>query len=109
MTGSAAAREAEWTCRTLVLLVENRFGVLFQVTGVLSARGYNIESLHVDAPGHESVACIKLTVRCRRGMAEQVVKQLHKIADVVSIDDVTNEKENQCQVSTTNEMQIEVF
>src|SRR5215475_1663549 len=103
---------SDWTSRSLSMLVENRFGVLFQITGLLSARGYNIESLHVEAPSHASLAHIRLTVCCRREAATQVIKQLLKLADVVSVDDLsgsTNEKENPWHESTMTPTPIEVF
>jgi acetolactate synthase small subunit len=70
---------------TFWILVENRFGVLFNITGLFSSRGYNIERLMVvpDTPG---LSRITMVARCSPALAEQIVKQLYKQIDVVSVE-----------------------
>ena len=61
----------------LSILVENKPGVLSRVTGLISRRGFNIESLSVGPT--EDVAY------------EQITKQLHKLVSVYKISDLTKE------------------
>ena len=71
--------------KVVSLLVENRAGVLARVVGLFSQRGYNIETLNV-APTHDpTLSCITLTTKTDERGIEQVVKQLNKVIDVVSV------------------------
>jgi acetolactate synthase-1/3 small subunit len=76
---------------TIAVLVENRFGVLSRVAGLFSARGYNIESLSVGETLDPSVSRMTLVVRGDEFVIEQVLKQLHKLIDVIKVIDLTNE------------------
>src|SRR5947209_11327976 len=76
---------------TISVLVENRFGVLSRVAGLFSARGYNIESLSVGETMDPSVARMTLVVRGDEFVIEQVMKQLHKLIDVIKVNDLTDE------------------
>jgi acetolactate synthase-1/3 small subunit len=76
---------------TIAVLVENKFGVLSRVAGLFSARGYNIESLSVGETLDASVSRMTLVVRGDQFVLEQVVKQLHKLIDVIKVTDLTQE------------------
>jgi acetolactate synthase-1/3 small subunit len=76
---------------TIAVLVENRFGVLSRVAGLFSARGYNIESLSVGETLDPSVSRMTLVVRGDEFVIEQVMKQLHKLIDVIKVTDLTDE------------------
>ena len=76
---------------TISVLVENRFGVLSRVAGLFSARGYNIESLSVGETLDPSVARMTLVVRGDEFVIEQVMKQLHKLIDVIKVNDLTDD------------------
>jgi acetolactate synthase I/III small subunit len=76
---------------TIAVLVENKFGVLSRVAGLFSARGYNIESLSVGETLDPSVSRMTLEVRGDEFVIEQVVKQLHKLIDVIKVIDLTEE------------------
>src|SRR3972149_5685412 len=76
---------------TIAVLVENRFGVLSRVAGLFSARGYNIESLSVGETLDPTVSRMTLVVRGDEFVIEQVVKQLHKLIDVIKVIDLTRE------------------
>ena len=76
---------------TIAVLVENKFGVLSRVAGLFSARGYNIESLSVGETLDPSVSRMTLVVRGDEFVLEQVVKQLHKLIDVIKVIDLTKE------------------
>lgn len=76
---------------TIAVLVENRFGVLSRVAGLFSARGYNIESLSVGETLDPSVSRMTLVVHGDEFVIEQVMKQLHKLVDVIKVTDLTDE------------------
>jgi acetolactate synthase-1/3 small subunit len=76
---------------TIAVLVENKFGVLSRVAGLFSARGYNIESLSVGETQDPTVSRITLVVRGDAFVIEQVIKQLHKLIDVIKVTDLSEE------------------
>jgi acetolactate synthase-1/3 small subunit len=73
----------------IVALVENQPGVLARIVGLISGRGYNIESLNV-APTHDPTAS-RLTMKVQGDdrVLEQVTKQLNKLIDVIKVADLT--------------------
>jgi acetolactate synthase I/III small subunit len=76
---------------TIAVLVENKFGVLSRVAGLFSARGYNIESLSVGETLDPSVSRMTLVVHGDEFVIEQVMKQLHKLIDVIKVSDLTDD------------------
>jgi acetolactate synthase I/III small subunit len=76
---------------TIAVLVENKFGVLSRVAGLFSARGYNIESLSVGETLDPTVSRMTLMVRGDAFVIEQVIKQLHKLIDVIKVTDLSEE------------------
>src|SRR5436853_6655584 len=75
---------------TIAVLVENKFGVLSRVAGLFSARGYNIESLSVGETLEPSVSRMTIVVSGDEFGIEQVTKQLHKLSDVLKVNDLTD-------------------
>jgi acetolactate synthase-1/3 small subunit len=76
---------------TISILVENKFGVLSRVAGLFSARGYNIESLSVGETLDPSVSRMTIVVSGDEFVIEQVTKQLHKLIDVIKVNDITDD------------------
>jgi len=76
--------------RTLSILVENKFGVLSRVTGLISARGYNIESLTVAGSSDPALSRITMVVHCESHLAQQILKQVNKLVDVVNAVDLSD-------------------
>jgi acetolactate synthase I/III small subunit len=76
---------------TISVLVENKFGVLSRVAGLFSARGYNIESLSVGETLDPSVSRMTIVVTGDEFVIEQVMKQLHKLIDVIKVNDLTDD------------------
>ena len=70
---------------TLVVMVENKFGVLARVAGLFARRGFNIESLAVAPTDDEDLSRITVVVDVESAPLEQVVKQLDKLVNVVEI------------------------
>ncbi|AGL00152.1 acetolactate synthase small subunit [Desulfallas gibsoniae] len=74
---------------TLAVLVENSPGVLARVAGLFSRRGYNIDSLAVGRTESPDVSRMTIVVDGDERVLEQVTKQLHKLVDVIKINDIT--------------------
>jgi acetolactate synthase-1/3 small subunit len=73
---------------TIAVLVENEFGVLARVAGLFSSRGFNIESLTVNAdPLDPSVSRIVLVTSGDEQVLEQINKQLNKLISVIKVTD----------------------
>lgn len=77
---------------TLSVLVENHPGVLTRVAGLFSRRGYNIESLAVGETENPAISRMTIVVGGDDRVIEQVTKQLHKLIDVLKINDITNDE-----------------
>ena len=76
----------------LTAVVRDTPGVLARVVGVISGRGYNIETLNV-APTHEpGVSKMTLVVPGDDHVLEQVLRQLDKLIDVLAVSDVTHRR-----------------
>lgn len=75
----------------LSVLVENKSGVLSRVTGLISRRGFNIESLSVGPTEDPTMSRITAIVIADELAYEQIVKQLHKLISVYKISDLTND------------------
>ena len=74
----------------LSVLVENKPGVLSRVTGLISRRGFNIDSLAVAPTEDSTMSRLTATVSCDELAYEQLIKQLHKLISVYKISDLTN-------------------
>ena len=74
----------------LSILVENKPGVLTRVTGLISRRGFNIESLSVGPTEDQTRSRITIVVSADEVSYEQITKQLNKLISVHKINDLTN-------------------
>ena len=72
----------------LVVLVENKAGVLARVAGLFARRGYNIESLAVAPTDDERFSRITVVVDVESTTLEQITKQLFKLIEVVKISEL---------------------
>jgi len=59
------------------------------VVGLFSQRGYNIDTLTVAPTDDETLSRLTLTTQGDDQMAEQIVKQLHKLIDTLKVVDLT--------------------
>jgi acetolactate synthase-1/3 small subunit len=73
----------------LSLLLENEAGALSRVSGLFSARGYNIESLTVAPTEDESMSRMTIVTTGSDDVIEQITKQLNKLVDVVKVVDLS--------------------
>jgi acetolactate synthase I/III small subunit len=73
---------------TLVVLVENKAGVLARVSSLFARRGYNIYSLAVAPTEDERFSRITIVVDVESSPLEQISKQLYKLVNVVKISEL---------------------
>ena len=76
----------------LSVLVENKPGVLSRVTGLISRRGFNIESLSVGPTEDPTMSRVTAIVNADDVAFEQITKQLHKLISVHKITDLTDDE-----------------
>ena len=71
------------------ILLENEAGALSRVSGLFSARGYNIESLTVAPTEDPTLSRMTLVTRGDEAIIEQITKQLNKLIDTVKLVDLS--------------------
>ena len=74
----------------IALLLQNEAGALTRVTGLISSRGYNIESLSVAPTTDPTVSRVTLVTTGSDAVISQINAQLSKLVDVVSVEDMTS-------------------
>jgi acetolactate synthase-1/3 small subunit len=75
--------------QVISLLVENKPGALMRVTGLLTARGYNIESLTVARTLDPELSRMTIVVDVEELQRPQVIKQMNKLVNVLQAVDLT--------------------
>ena len=73
----------------IAILLQNEAGALTRVAGLISARGYNIESLSVAATNDPTVSRVTLVTVGSDHVIAQINAQLLKLVDVVAVEDMT--------------------
>ncbi|MEW5888600.1 MAG: acetolactate synthase small subunit [Pseudomonadota bacterium] len=71
------------------LLLENEAGALSRVSGLFSARAYNIESLTVAPTEDPSMSRMTIVSIGSDDVIEQITKQLNKLIEVVKVVDIS--------------------
>lgn len=72
------------------VLLENESGALSRVVGLFSQRGYNIESLTVSPTNDKTLSRMTITTEVAdHANLEQMMKQLHKLIDVLRVSELT--------------------
>ncbi len=71
------------------LLLENQPGALSRVVGLFSQRGFNIETLNVSPTDDETLSRLNITTKTNEKELEQIQKQLHKLIDVLKVQEVS--------------------
>jgi acetolactate synthase-1/3 small subunit len=71
------------------ILIENEAGALSRVSGLFSARGFNIESLTVAPTEDASLSRMTIVSTGSDEVIEQITKQLNKLIDVVKVVDLS--------------------
>ena len=73
---------------TISCLVENHFGVLARVSGLISARAFNIDSLTVSTTEDPSISCMTIVVDADALKLEQVKRQLNRLIDIIEVQEL---------------------
>ena len=73
--------------KTFILstIVENKPGVLFRVANMFRRRGFNIDSISVGAIEENGLSRMTITIFGNENVAEQTVKQMSKLVDIIKI------------------------
>ena len=75
--------------QVISLILENKPGALMRVTGLLSQRGYNIESLTVARTLDPTLSRMTIMVDVDSKLRGQVIKQMNKLINVLQANDLT--------------------
>ncbi len=75
----------------LAVLVEDKPGVLARVAGLFSRRGFNIDNIAVGETITPGISRMTITVEGSDTLVEQVVKQLHKLVNVIKVSNLSEE------------------
>lgn len=75
--------------RWIALYVENQVGVLAKVSGLFSAKSYNLQTLTVGTTEHEDVSRMTISVTADDVTFEQIKKQLNAMVEVIKVIDLT--------------------
>ncbi|MBI3320685.1 MAG: acetolactate synthase small subunit [Candidatus Omnitrophica bacterium] len=73
---------------TISCLVENHFGVLARVSGLISARAFNIDSLTVSTTEDPTISRMTIVVDADAQKLEQVKRQLGRLIDVIEVQEL---------------------
>src|SRR5437588_9856656 len=76
--------------QVISLLLENKPGALMRVTGLLTQRGYNIESLTVGRTLDPAGSRMTIAVDVDATQRQQVIKQMNKLINVLQANDLTD-------------------
>lgn len=82
----AGSKKKRW----IALYVENEAGVLAKVSGLFSAKGYNLQSLTVGTTEHPDVSRMTICAEADDVTFEQIKKQLNSMIEVIKVMDLTN-------------------
>ena len=77
---------------TVAILVNNQFGVLNRVTSMFRRRQFNITSLTVSETESEEFSRITVQSEGDEIKKEQLINQLYKLPDIVSVAELSNEE-----------------
>jgi acetolactate synthase-1/3 small subunit len=76
--------------RTLIVLVEDKPGVLARVAGLMRRRAFNIETLTVGRTQEAGISRMTIVVDSDGTEAEKVAQNLRKLVNVIRVEDVTD-------------------
>ena len=77
---------------TLAVQLDDHPGALARVTQLFARRGYNIDSLAVGPSERPDVSRLTLRVDCSEHALEQIVKQMHKLVNVLRVTELAGRR-----------------
>jgi acetolactate synthase-1/3 small subunit len=78
--------------RVISFIVSNQPGVLCRISGLISRRGFNIDSLTVGITADPALSRITIVMYADDAVIEQVIKQFDKLLDVMAIKEIPADK-----------------
>jgi|SRR5579883_263982 len=72
------------------VLMENKPGALMRITGLFTARGYNIESITVARTQDPALSQMTIAANVEDRLRAQVLKQINKLVNVLQAVDLTD-------------------
>ena len=88
------------------LLVENKPGALMRVAGVLTSRGYNIESLTVAKTLDPTLSSMTIVAQVSDENRPLLIKQITRLVDVVKAVDLTDSQAVQRELALIKVSQV---
>ena len=76
--------------RWISILVENEIGVLARISGLFSAKSYNLNSLTVGTTEDETVSRMTIGLTSDDSTFDQIKKQLNRSVEVIKVIDFTD-------------------
>ena len=76
----------------LSILVENKPGILFKVTHLFRSRNFNIDSISVGVTENPEYSRMTITTYGDAHQVDQIVKQLDKMIDTISVEHLDEHK-----------------
>lgn len=76
---------------TLVVLVEDKPGVLNRVASLFRRRAFNIDSLTVGRTDQPGISRMTIVIDSDNASAERVTSYLYKLLNVIQVEDVTHQ------------------
>ena len=70
------------------VMVQNKFGVLARISGLISARGFNIDSLSVGETEDPKISRMNIVVHGEDPTIEQIIKQLRRLVETIKVTDL---------------------
>lgn len=78
-------KENELSKHVISVLVYNHPGIMAQVTGLFTRRGFTVESITAGKAKNEDMLRLTIVVKADQKSLEQIQKQLYKIIDTVKV------------------------
>lgn len=76
---------------TISITVQENFNALSRIVGLFSGRGFSISSISFGGAEEPGMARVTITAGGDEHIIEQIIKQLHKLVDVIKVSDLTYE------------------
>jgi acetolactate synthase-1/3 small subunit len=74
---------------TISVLVNHNLNALARIIGIFSGKGFEINSISFGSGENPKQARVTITTVGDQHVVEQIIKQLHKVIDVVKVKDLT--------------------
>lgn len=90
MSSATHYYDSETIRRVISIIVKNEDSVLSRISGLFSARSYNIDSLTVAPIPHSDYSRITIVTNGDKRIIDQIVKQLNKLVPVLKVNEHKN-------------------